>query len=352
MHTSEESLKRIDGSSSKEKSQALVSVHDHVKHRIIHDDEGFNWGDYISDDGSALVAEVKERTGEEIMQEKTYREIYFADCKIQEMQEEYEEARSYKRWDNKKECYINRKGDPVVDKSKVVYDDVLPVIPLSDEFYSKKATDKDYLKKLDKIIRGVMTTSLKQRDEEKMKNSFENFVDELNKTEEECSGEKKDEEVKNEDATGNGNQEKADEKQEKSAEEDGEEKHKKVDAKLEKPVGEADVEVADIGEVVAEEQQKNEEDQKQTAEKTECKKCMETCSTCTEKDEKFRTRDMEFTKIEKVFKDKCKEMFEKEKVLIDNDEKLTQKCKVLDKENEILKEKCSAMTEECLQKEM
>ncbi|MFS8019630.1 hypothetical protein Hanom_Chr15g01405991 [Helianthus anomalus] len=55
----------------------------------------------------------------------------------------------------------------------------------------------------------------------------------------------------------------------------------------------------------------------------QCKKCMKTCSACTKKDEKFRTRDMEFTKIERVFKDKCKEMFEKEKVLIDNDEKLT-----------------------------
>ncbi|KAF5813652.1 putative transcription factor interactor and regulator CCHC(Zn) family [Helianthus annuus] len=78
-HTSRESQKQITGNSSKEKSQALVSIHDHAKHRVIHDDEGFNWGDYIDDDGneliaevkqSALVAEVKERTKEEILQEK------------------------------------------------------------------------------------------------------------------------------------------------------------------------------------------------------------------------------------------------------------------------------------------
>ncbi|MFS7910318.1 hypothetical protein Hanom_Chr02g00104851 [Helianthus anomalus] len=31
----------------------------------------------------------------------------------------------------------------------------------------------------------------------------------------------------------------------------------------------------------------------------QCKKFMETCSSCTEKDETFRTRDIEFTKIEK-----------------------------------------------------
>ncbi|KAJ0502275.1 putative transcription factor interactor and regulator CCHC(Zn) family [Helianthus annuus] len=167
-HASRESLKKIDGSSSKEKSQALVTVHDHAPHRIIHDDEGFNWSEYITDDGSALVAEVKERTKEEILQEKTYRERYFAECRIQEMQEEYVEARSCRRWDKKKECYINRKGDPVVDKREVVYSDVLAIIPQSGEFYSKKALDKDYLKMLDKIIRDVMTTSLRKRDEERL----------------------------------------------------------------------------------------------------------------------------------------------------------------------------------------
>ncbi|MFS7980862.1 hypothetical protein Hanom_Chr10g00944161 [Helianthus anomalus] len=46
----------------------------------------------------------------------------------------------------------------------------------------------------------------------------------------------------------------------------------------------------------------------------QCKKCVETCSVYTENDEKFKIRDMEFNKIEIVFKDKCKEMFENEKV--------------------------------------
>ncbi|MFS7936179.1 hypothetical protein Hanom_Chr05g00412481 [Helianthus anomalus] len=44
-NTSGESLKKIARGSSKEKSQALVSVNDHAKHRTIQDDEGFNWGD-------------------------------------------------------------------------------------------------------------------------------------------------------------------------------------------------------------------------------------------------------------------------------------------------------------------
>ncbi|MFS7946069.1 hypothetical protein Hanom_Chr06g00531691 [Helianthus anomalus] len=44
----------------------------------------------------------------------------------------------------------------------------------------------------------------------------------------------------------------------------------------------------------------------------QCKKCMETCSALTEKDENLRSRYIEFTKIENVFKEKYKEMFEKE----------------------------------------
>ncbi|MFS7979507.1 hypothetical protein Hanom_Chr10g00928091 [Helianthus anomalus] len=124
------------------------------------------------------------------------------------MQKEYDEARRMGRWDKKRGCYINLKGDPVVDSSKVVYNDALAVIPLSGEYYSKKDADKDYLKELDKIIRDVMTTILKKRDEERMKKSVEKFVDELKKTVEEGSSEQKDEEVKKEEAAGGKSQNK------------------------------------------------------------------------------------------------------------------------------------------------
>ncbi|MFS7998263.1 hypothetical protein Hanom_Chr12g01151621 [Helianthus anomalus] len=148
--------KQIVEGPSKEKKQAMLTIRDgSSRPRAVHDDEGFDWSKYIPrEDKRALVVEVKERTKEEILQEKTYRERYFADCRIQEMQEEYEDARSCKRLDKKRQCFINRKGDLVVDKREVVSNDVLAVIPLSGEFYSKKASDKDYLKKLDKIIKG------------------------------------------------------------------------------------------------------------------------------------------------------------------------------------------------------
>ncbi|MFS7987010.1 hypothetical protein Hanom_Chr11g01016971 [Helianthus anomalus] len=85
------------------------------------------------------------------------------------MEKEYEEARDYGRYDKKRECYINKKGEKVIHRKEVVFDDVLAVIPVSGEYYSNVAKDKHYKKKLDKIIRDVMTSSLRQRDEERRK---------------------------------------------------------------------------------------------------------------------------------------------------------------------------------------
>ncbi|KAM0064900.1 hypothetical protein Hdeb2414_s0003g00108451 [Helianthus debilis subsp. tardiflorus] len=146
--------------------------------RAVHDDEGFDWSKYIQeDDKRALIADVKERMKEEILKEKTYRERCIVDYRIEEMQQESEEAKSYRRWDKKRECYINRKGEPVVYPRKVVYNDVLAVIPLFGEYYSNVEKYKDYVKKLDKIIRNVMTASLRQRDEKRMKKNVEILVD-------------------------------------------------------------------------------------------------------------------------------------------------------------------------------
>ncbi|MFS7996930.1 hypothetical protein Hanom_Chr12g01135751 [Helianthus anomalus] len=77
------------------------------------------------------------------------------------MQEEYEEEKYYGRYDKKRDCYVNNNGDPIVHRKEVVFDDVLVVIPLSSEYYSN-VKDKTYLKRLDKIIRDVMTASLKK----------------------------------------------------------------------------------------------------------------------------------------------------------------------------------------------
>ncbi|MFS7977540.1 hypothetical protein Hanom_Chr10g00905161 [Helianthus anomalus] len=57
-----------------------------------------------------------------------------------------------------------------------------------------------------------------------------------------------------------------------------------------------------------------------------CRKCMETCSAYTEKDENLRSGNIKLTKIENLFKEKCKEMFENENILKQKEEDLTQKC--------------------------
>ncbi|MFS8001611.1 hypothetical protein Hanom_Chr13g01192361 [Helianthus anomalus] len=101
------------------------------------------------------------------------------------MHEEFEDAKFYGRYDKKRDCYINKNGDPDVHKREVVYNDILVVVPLSGEYYSNVVKDKTYLKRLDKIIQHVMTTSLKKRDEERMKKNVDELVDDLKKVAEE-----------------------------------------------------------------------------------------------------------------------------------------------------------------------
>ncbi|KAJ0480098.1 hypothetical protein HanIR_Chr13g0627591 [Helianthus annuus] len=131
------------------------------------------------------MAEMKVRTREEILSEKTYRERNIAGNGIDEMQEEYENVVSNKRRDKKRECYVNRDGEPVVPKRDKIHDDVLLVIPRFGEYYSNAAKDKTYAKRLEKIIRHAMTSSLRKRDEERMKKNVENLVDNLKKVVEE-----------------------------------------------------------------------------------------------------------------------------------------------------------------------
>ncbi|MFS7945877.1 hypothetical protein Hanom_Chr06g00529281 [Helianthus anomalus] len=78
---------------------------------------------------------------------------------------------------------------------------------------------------------------------------------------------------------------------------------------------------------------------------------METCSACIDKDENLRSRSIEFTKIENIFKEKYNEMFEIEKVLKQKEEELTQRCDSLEKENKVIKQKCSANCNKCLQRD-
>ncbi|MFS7995281.1 hypothetical protein Hanom_Chr12g01116151 [Helianthus anomalus] len=126
------------------------------------------------------------------------------------------------------------------------------------------------------------------------------------------------------------------EKLKKMAEEVIDESEKKIDENLKKTAEEA--EVPDQTEVKtqtesSESSNKDESmgnniennEQSDNKKDVQCRKCMETCSVCIENDEKLKSRNVEFTKIEKVFKEKCKEMFENENILKQKEEKLLRK---------------------------
>ncbi|MFS7921060.1 hypothetical protein Hanom_Chr03g00232221 [Helianthus anomalus] len=113
---------------------------------------------------------------------------------MEKMQEEYENVVRNKRWDKKRECYVNRDGEPVVHRRDIVHDDVLLVIPRYGEYYSNVEKSKTYVKRLDKIIIDAMTSSLRKRDEARMKKNVECMVDELKKVAEEVKGKEKVEE--------------------------------------------------------------------------------------------------------------------------------------------------------------
>ncbi|KAJ0800683.1 hypothetical protein HanPI659440_Chr03g0106271 [Helianthus annuus] len=225
------------------------------------------------------------------------------------MEREYGEAISNKRWDKKRECYVNRDGEPVVHPSEIVFDEVLAVIPLSSEYYSNVEKDKTYKKRLDKIIRDAMTSSLRKRDEARMKKNVDELVNDFKKVAEEV---KEKEEKIEEIVVVN----------EEVVKEAVIEKHQVVEEEMKKKEEEVvkneSLEVAgDVGGEADVEKQKKNDDQTETAVNTEvpinevnsdseilnetveqCKKCMETCSACTEKDEKFRTRNLDFNKIQ------------------------------------------------------
>ncbi|XP_021984993.1 uncharacterized protein LOC110880862 [Helianthus annuus] len=164
-------------------------------------------------------------------------------CEVVEIVKAYDEARRMGRWDKKRECYTNRKGNPVADSRSVNFNDLLEVIPTSVELYSKKFVDKTYIPNMEKRISEVMLASLRKRDEERLQKNVEKMVDELKKNAEEDNGE---------------NEQKVNELQ-KTAGEAGEESQKKTDEKLKKQVEEAVAEKQQYIEEVAELKRKMDE---------------------------------------------------------------------------------------------
>ncbi|MFS7985056.1 hypothetical protein Hanom_Chr11g00993891 [Helianthus anomalus] len=97
------------------------------------------------------------------------RERIIACIKLDEMQAAFKEARKKGRRDKKRECYTDPQGNPVVDSKSVNFKAQLDVIPTAGELYTKKIEDKNCVPNMEKKIREVMLSSLRKKEEEKVK---------------------------------------------------------------------------------------------------------------------------------------------------------------------------------------
>ncbi|MFS8018270.1 hypothetical protein Hanom_Chr15g01390111 [Helianthus anomalus] len=255
--------KQTEEGSSKGKKHAMLTLHDDIQDDNkwkIQEDKGFNWNDYIKNERNeqtwVLVAEIKRSREEE--EARGY---------LDNVYDAYKEARSARRWDVEKECYVDPKGNPIVDLDEVDFDALVVVIPTMEVW-----------------CRGLREIS----------HYREKFEEGINK------------------------------QQVKKADTKAEEKVAKKQQKVEEDQ-KAEETTMPNAEVKTQSESSDMLDRSDHKTDEKCKKCMETCKACTEKDENLRSRDIELTKIEKIFKEKCK-MLENEQFLKQENEKLTQKC--------------------------
>ncbi|MFS7917549.1 putative transcription factor interactor and regulator CCHC(Zn) family [Helianthus anomalus] len=250
---------------------------------------------------------------------------------------EEEEARGYL---SHKDCFVDPKGNPIVDPDVVDFEVLVAAIPTVGVWCRGLKEIPRYREKIEEGIYKVIYACLENKKKivGEIVDESKKMVNELKKT--------------------------ADEKLEKLVDEAvaGEQLVKKVDEKAEEAVIEKLQVMEDQKNMAKEAKMPNVEVIIQTESsemlyksnnktEQECKKCMEMYKACTEKDNNMRSRDIEFTKIEKIFKEKCNEILENEKFLRQENEKLTQKCENLEKENEVLKQKCLVECNECIPKD-
>ncbi|XP_021996077.1 eukaryotic translation initiation factor 3 subunit A-like [Helianthus annuus] len=218
---------------------------------VIHDDEGYDWSQHDKENGKAkaMVAEIKQS-----------REERHARIRLDEVDDAYKEATQAGRWSKEKECFVDPQGNPTVNPETVDFEALATAIPTVSVWCKGLEEIPRYKEKVEEGIKKVIYASL----EKKKKKTIEEIVNESEKLVKEV---------------------------------------KKEDEKAE--------------EAVAEKQQVFEEDQNQQENETtvlitevtiqtdssdkkaeqQCKKCMETCSTCTKKDEKLKIKDIEFTNV-------------------------------------------------------
>ncbi|MFS7905243.1 hypothetical protein Hanom_Chr01g00045371 [Helianthus anomalus] len=161
--------RQIHEGSSKEKSRALV---------VIQDDEGYDWSKVLPEEdyvGSTFVAEV--------VDDKRWQREY-ARFEIKKLYAPFKEAQKAKRWDAKRECYLDPQGNPVVNPKKVDFDVAINVFLDCDMFHTRRLSEKDFEANMLKRLKEVFEASLPKVMELKKKKEeeIEKLVEEVKKT--------------------------------------------------------------------------------------------------------------------------------------------------------------------------
>ncbi|KAJ0763807.1 hypothetical protein HanPI659440_Chr08g0285181 [Helianthus annuus] len=147
-----------------EKSRALA---------VIYDDEGYDWSQVCPEEDAVGYAFVADPDPDR------WWKADYARWEIGKLNEPFKEAQRAKRWNEELECYMDPRGNPVADPSKVDFEAVTNLLPRQATFNTRRLSDKAYLPDLEKKIREVCEASLpkvvemKKRKEEELKKMIE-----------------------------------------------------------------------------------------------------------------------------------------------------------------------------------
>ncbi|KAF5817656.1 putative transcription factor interactor and regulator CCHC(Zn) family [Helianthus annuus] len=135
----------------KEKSRALA---------VIQDDEGFDWGDFLLEDdavGFAFMA-----TTEQTKEEKTYilRKMMAQHMK-EKIYEAWKEAKRARRWNPDRECYLDPKGNIIVEPTSVDVETLIKSIAETEQQNKIDAAKKAEKERLEskKVDEGIIDTT-------------------------------------------------------------------------------------------------------------------------------------------------------------------------------------------------
>ncbi|XP_035830839.1 uncharacterized protein LOC118480217 [Helianthus annuus] len=142
----------------KEKSRALA---------VIHDDEGFDWSDLLPEEdavGYAFMKKIvpfKDTRTEEV---KYLNRKMLAQCMKDKIYRTWKEEKSAKRWDADRECYLDPKGNIVVEPSSISVETLIEQIAEEKEarqrmWWASEEEEKEKELQSKKVDDGIIDTT-------------------------------------------------------------------------------------------------------------------------------------------------------------------------------------------------